>query len=167
MPQITLQVDKETVWNEVIKTSGYTGDKMLSSAEDDNPYERILLTDEDKKSLQLFWEESVTVANNQLKEMLITASSMTDDYKVVLQVSRSYDTILNASVQSAIKSYFIAAIVARWYKFSNKTEAQGYFTEAAAMMEDALRKLYSRRSPIRPKRRTTTPPTTGPAQGTN
>lgn len=153
MPQIVITVDKETVWGEVVKTSGYTGDKMLSSTEGDDPYERILITDEDKKSLQLFWEEAVTVANDQLKEMLVSASATTDDYKVTLHVSKSYDTILNASVQSALKSYFISAIVGRWYKFANKGEAESYLNDAAVMMDGALRKLYSRKRPTRPSRK--------------
>jgi hypothetical protein len=67
-------------------------------------------------------------------------------------VSRSYDTILNASVQSALKSYFISAIVGRWYKFANKAEADGYLSDAALMLVDALRKLYSRKRPMRPNR---------------
>ena len=150
MASITLNVNKADVWNEVAKTSGYTGDKMTDA--DENAYERILITDEDQKSLQRFWEEAVAVANDQLKEMLETASPMNSDYDVTLKVSRSYDTVLNASVQAALTSYFISAIVGRWYKFSNKTEAESYFSEAANMMDDVLRKLYSRKRPRRPNR---------------
>lgn len=152
MPTITLSVEKAVVWNEVAKTSGYTGDKMTGA--DENAYERILITDEDQKSLQRFWEEAVAVANDQLKEMLERASAMNSDYRVTLNVSRSYDTVLNASVQAALTSYFISAIVGRWYKFSNKAEAESYLSEAANMMDDVLRKLYSRKRPRRPNRET-------------
>lgn len=150
MPTIVLKVIKADVWNEVAKTSGYTGDKMTDT--DENAYERILITDEDQKSLQRFWEEAAAVANDQLKEMLISASAMNVDYNVVLNVSRNYDTVLNPSVQAALTSYFISAIVGRWYKFSNKTEAESYLSEAADMMDDVLRKLYSRKRPRRPNR---------------
>ena len=81
---------------------------------------------------------------------------MNSDYKVALHVSRSYDTVLNASVQAALTSYFISAIVGRWYKFSNKGEADSYLSEAANMMDDVLRKLYSRKRPRRPNREGTT-----------
>lgn len=155
MPTITIKVNKTDVWNEVAKTSGYTGDKLTDS--DEGAYERILITDEDQKSLQRFWEEAVAVANDQLKEMLERASAMDKDYEVTLHVSNSYDQILNASVQAAIMSYFISAIVGRWYKFCNKVEADGYFAESAAMMDDALRKLYSRKRPRRPNRETIKP----------
>lgn len=156
MPSITININKATVWDEVAKTTGYTGDKLTDS--DENAYERILITDEDQKSLQRFWEETASVANEQLKEMIETASSLTSDYNVTLHVSRSYDTVLNNSVQSALQSYFIASIVARWYKFSNKAEAESYFAEGEAMMQDALRKLYSRKRPKRPNRETTPKP---------
>lgn len=155
MASITLNVNKADVWSEVAKTSGYTGDKMTDT--DKNAYERILITDEDQKSLQRFWEEAVAVANDQLKEMLEMASPMNSDYNVTLNVSRSYDTVLNASVQAALTSYFISAIVGRWYKFSNKSEADSYLLEAANMMDDVLRKLYSRKRPRRPNREITVP----------
>ena len=149
MATITLHVGKEQVWEEVKKTASYTGDKMVG---DNDAYERIMLTEEDRKSLQRFWEEAASVANDQLKDMIVTSSAMTDDYDVELNVSNSYDTQLNSSVQTALCSYFIAAIVGRWYKFSNKGEADSYFSEAASMMEDVLRKLYSRKRPRRPNR---------------
>lgn len=155
MASITLNVNKAAVWSEVAKTSGYTGDKMTDA--DENAYERILITDEDQKSLQRFWEEAVAVANDQLKEMLETASPMNSDYRVTLHVSKSYDQVLNSSVQAALTSYFISAIVGRWYKFSNKGEAESYFSEAANMMEDVRRKLYSRKRPRRPNRELTEP----------
>lgn len=155
MASITLNVNKADVWSEVAKTSGYTGDKMTDT--DKNAYERILITDEDQKSLQRFWEEAVAVANDQLKEMLEMASPMNSDYNVTLNVSRSYDTVLNASIQAALTSYFISAIVGRWYKFSNKSEADSYLSEAANMMDDVLRKLYSRKRPRRPNREITVP----------
>lgn len=152
MPTIVLKVNKQSVWEEVAKTSAFTGDKMTGA--DEGAYERILITDEDQKSLQRFWEEAVAVSNNQLKEMLEKGSPMDKDYEVTLHVSRSYDQVLNDSVQAALNSYFISAIVGRWYKFANKAEAEGYLSEAANMMDDVLRKLYSRKRPRRPNRET-------------
>lgn len=156
MAQITLNVSKSDVWNEVTKTTAYTGDKMTN---DETAYERILLTDEDAKVLQRFWEEACAVANDQLKEMLETSSSMSADYNVKLHVSNSYDTTLNGSVQTALRSYFISAIVARWCKFANKGEADSYAKDAEMMMEDVRRKLYSRKRPRRPNRESGTSPT--------
>lgn len=145
--KITLTVKKSIVWDEVAKTTGYTGDKIVG---DDNAYERILLTDEDSKQLQRFWEEAAAAANDQLKEMLVSSSPMSSDYQVELLVSSNYDTTLNGSVQTALTSYFIAAISGRWFKFSKKDECESYFADAVSMINDALRKLYSRKRPKRP-----------------
>lgn len=149
MNTIELHIDKTQVWDEVAKAAAYTGDKMIG---DETAYERIMLTDEDAKVLQRFWEETVSVANDQLKEMLLNSSTVSGDYSVTLEVSRAYDVNLTPSVEASLRSYFISAIVSKWYMFANKGEAEAYATEALAMMNDVLRKLYSRKRPQRPKR---------------
>lgn len=148
MSIISLKVNKADVWNEVAITSSYTGDKMTDA--DENAYNRILITDEDQKSLQRFWEEAVAVANDYLKEMLETTSAVNSDYNITLNVPKNYDRTLNASVQAALTSYFISAIVGSWYKFSNKAEADSYMAEANVMMDAVIRMLYSRKRPHRP-----------------
>lgn len=166
MAEITLKIIKADVWDEVTKTTAYTGDKMIG---DEGAYERILMTDEDSKVLQRFWEEAAAVANDRLKEMLVASGTVTADYDIRLHVSNAYDQILNDSVQAALRSFFIAAIVARWCKFANKGEADSYAKDAEAMMEDVRHKLYSRKRPRRPDREGGTaivkpwrPPTTLP-----
>lgn len=149
MNEIKLTVKKDDVWNEVAKTTSYTGDKMTG---DEDAYERILITDEDVKVFQRFWEEACAAANEQLKEMLASVSGIGEDYIVTLNVSRAYDTTLNESVQAALRGYFIQIIVGRWYKFANKGEVESYFAAAAALIDDVLRKLYSRKRPQRPNR---------------
>lgn len=71
-------------------------------------------------------------------------------YEAVIEVSKSFDKMLTASVQSTLRSFFIASIIGQWFKFANKGEAKDYFTQAADMMETAERLLYSRRKPTRP-----------------
>lgn len=71
-------------------------------------------------------------------------------YDAVIEVSKSFNKVLTASVQSTLRSFFIASIIGQWFKFANKGEANDYFTQAADMMETAERLLYSRRKPTRP-----------------
>ena len=71
-------------------------------------------------------------------------------YEAVIEVSKSFDEVLTASVQSTLRSFFIASIIGQWFKFANKGEANDYFVQAADMMETAERLLYSRRKPTRP-----------------
>lgn len=151
MATIILSVNKEAIWQEVAKATNYSGDKTTEA--DDKAYDRIVITDEDTKSLQRFWDEAVAVANEHLEEMLITYSNSTE-YKATLNVSSMYNTALNSSVEKALLSYFVAGIVGRWYKFANKSEASEFLTDSAAMLELVKRKLYSRKAPTRPNRQT-------------
>ena len=66
-------------------------------------------------------------------------------YEAVIEVSKSFDKTLTASVQSTLRSFFIASIIGQWFKFANKGEAKDYFMQASEMLETAERLLYSRR----------------------
>ena len=74
-------------------------------------------------------------------------------YEAVIEVSKSFDKTLTASVQSTLRSFFIASIIGQWFKFANKGEAKDYFMQASEMLETAERLLYSRRKPTRPDRK--------------
>lgn len=71
-------------------------------------------------------------------------------YDAVIEVSKSFDKTLTASVQSTLRSYFISSIIGQWFKFANKGEAKDYFMQAAELMDATERLLYSRRKPTRP-----------------
>lgn len=174
METITIQIFQDDVYEEVAKATDYTGSKLIDG--DDGARDRILAADDDLAELSRFWEESVLATNENLKEMLvsgktkrITATLNPIDpvqgttsepatqavigkigYEAVIEVSKSFDKVLTASVQSTLRSFFIASIIGQWFKFANKGEAKDYFTQAADMMETAERLLYSRRKPTRP-----------------
>ena len=177
METITIQIIQEDVYEEVAKATDYTGSKLIDG--DDGARDRILAADEDLAELGRFWEESVLATNENLKEMLVSgrtkfitptlepiapqpgiAAVQTDvsirptlnkiGYEAVNEVSKSFDKVLTASVQSTLRSFFIASIIGQWFKFANKGEAKDYFAQAADMMETAERLLYSRRKPTRP-----------------
>lgn len=152
METITLQIFQNDVYEEVAKATDYTGSKLIDG--DDGARDRILAADDDLANLSRFWEESVLATNENLKEMLVSGRTkeiigMTG-YEAVIEVSKSFDKVLTASVQSTLRSFFIASIIGQWFKFANKGEAKDYFAQAADMMEAAERLLYSRRKPTRP-----------------
>ena len=157
METITIQVDQADVYEEVAKATDYTGSKMADA--DATARDRILAADADLSELGRFWEEAATACNESLKEMLVrgdtrtksSGSGTTKVYEALLEVSLSFDKTLTGSVQSAIRSYFISAIIAQWFKFANKAEAEDYFNTAAEQIAAAERMLYSRRRPTFPK----------------
>lgn len=71
-------------------------------------------------------------------------------YVAVLEVSKSFDKELTASVQSSLQNFFIASIIGQWFKFANKGEASDYFKQAGEWMNGAERLLYSRKKPTAP-----------------
>lgn len=152
METIELIIRREEVLEEVDKATDYTGSKMDERAE---TRKRIAMTGDDMENLRRFWEEAASVANDRLKAMYVsgTAPGSGGDYRVTLEVSRNFDKALVPSVQSSLRSYFIQSIVGKWFRFTNKGETAECYNEAGAMLEDVMRKLYSRRRPMSPRHR--------------
>ena len=156
METITIKVYKDDVYEEVAKATDYTGAKLIDG--DEKARDRILATDNELSDLGRFWEESVLATNERLKEMVVSGETkdITEGeesktaYVGVLEVSKSFDKELSPNVQSALRNFFINSIIGQWFKFANKDEATGYFTQAADMMDGAERLLYSRKKPTRP-----------------
>ncbi len=56
MKEISITINRATVYEEVSQTTSYTGSKQMDN--DAKAYERIMATDADKGQLQRFWDES-------------------------------------------------------------------------------------------------------------
>lgn len=163
MGTITLTVNRQDVYNEVDKTADYTGSKLIDK--DANARERVAVTQTNLKDLSRFWEEACATVNERLKEMFVSGSLPTAEaYSVTLQVSVAFDKALVPSVEATLRSFFIVMITGKWYVFANKGETESYFTEAASLMEDIRRKLYSRKMIKSPRKKKTTS-TLNPGEG--
>lgn len=144
--EITLKVNKETVYDEVAKTTEYTGAKM----DDEHAYEVISTTDEDKAMLERFWNECKNMICNSLKKVLVSEVEADGEYSLTLGLSTAFDESLTESMQRSLFSFFVMNITAKWYTFANKSEATGYATEAATYIEDIMRKAFFKKKPTRP-----------------
>lgn len=153
METIKIEILRDDVYEEVAKATDYTGAKLIDG--DEGARDRIMAADDDLAELGRFWEESVLAVNENFKEMLISGSTKPTSsgevaYQAEMEVSLSFDKELTSSVQSTLRSYFIASIIGQWFKFANKGEAKDYFAQGAELLETAERLLYSRRKPKRP-----------------
>lgn len=148
MIDVSLHLNKETVYEEVAQTTSYTGAKM---SDDGNAYERIFTTDEDHTMLERFWNESKNMACNSLKQVLLEECEENGTYIIRLGLSNSFDESLTESMERSMFSFFVMNIVSKWYNFANKPEAAAYASEAATNMEDVMRKAYYKKRPTRPK----------------
>lgn len=146
MKEVILSVNKEAVYEEVAKTTEYTGAKM----DDEHAYEVISTTDEDKAMLERFWNECKNMICNSLKKVLVSETEVEGTYSVQLGLSTAFDESLTESMQRSLFSFFVMNITAKWYTFANKSEATGYATEAATYIEDIQRKAFFKKKPTRP-----------------
>ena len=146
MKNITLIVNKESVYEEIAQTTSYTGAKMS----DDSAYDLIFTTDEDKSMLERFWNESKNTVCNSLKKELIVEVEKDGKYELSLGLSNSFDENLMESMQRSLFSFFVMNITSKWYTFTNKEEATPYAAEAATYMEDVMRKALFKKKPMRP-----------------
>lgn len=146
MTPIELRVNKQTVYEEVAKTTAYTGSRMEG---DGSAYNRVFTTDEDQEMLARFWDEAASGATEQLMPWLKEDNSTASEYVVNLMVSSSYDTVLNESVKKSLFSYFVAMIVAKWYRIANKQDSEAYGNDAMGAMDDVMKKIYHKKKPVR------------------
>jgi hypothetical protein len=154
MIEVTLTVSKQRVYDEVAKTTSYTGAKMQG---DDSAYDRIFTTDSDRSMLERFWTEACNTTTEQLKRFIVEVSDNSEgstadlsrDYVASLELSSSYDENLTESIQASLFSFFVSVIVGKWFKFTNKDEADKYIADAVGMMNDAMAKICYRKKPVR------------------
>lgn len=151
-----IDIDKSAVYEEVSKTTSYTGAKMT---DDDNAYLRIFTTDEDRLMLERFWSEACNVATDLLKPFLqdgmvmqnngYTSAYPSNNFSAELHLPNNFNSSVLSSMKNSLVNFFVSAIVGKWYKFTNKEESETYLAEAGKMLEDVRRKLYHRNKPTR------------------
>lgn len=142
---VTLNIGRTSVLDSVAMATSYTGKKMT---DDEGAYERMFTTDSDRELLADYWGEAADIATEQLMPFSPVLASG-DNYNVTLTVSASWDSNLQGSCQNGLKAYFVAYILSRWYRLTNKNEAEQYGAEADAKLEDVMRKLYYKKKPTR------------------
>lgn len=155
MIEVKLKICKRDVYEEVAKTTAYTGAKKV---EDEASYDRIFATDADRLMLERFWRESCNAVTDQLKEFITdvrsqpSISTMVDldcNYEIKLSLSDLFDVTLTDSINSSLFSFFVESIISKWYLITNKEEAEAAATNAVGMLGDAVHKIYNRKKPTR------------------
>lgn len=156
MENITLTVNKADVYDEVAKTTSYVGAKSLGDG-DAAVYDRMFVADADRTMLERFWTEACNGATEMMKRYVVSVSdqsesrevAMDKDYSVTLAISERFDTALRGGMETSLFSYFVNAIVAKWFRMTNRTDAEAYATDAASCLMDVESKMYHRKAPVR------------------
>lgn len=147
--EVTLSLSRSAVFNEVARSSSYTGAKMPGDAD---AYARIPTVDEDEDELCRFWDESRAEVCRAFIRMLVSEGMCGDGdtYRVVLNVSRSFDMALLPGMELGLFSYFVKRIISKWYVYVNKSEAVGYAESSRNLLEEIKEKAYYKKKPVRP-----------------
>lgn len=145
--EIMLSIKQADVFKEVAQTTSYTGAKMDNDA---NAYARISTVDEDQGELQRFWDECRAEVAQSFIRLLVSEGMDGARYILVLNVSASFDTALLPSMQLGLFSYFVQNIAAKWYVFTNKSEAVDFANRGSAILDEVKEKAFYKKKPVRP-----------------
>ncbi len=154
MKKITLKVNKAYVYEEVAETTSYIGAKTKG---DEQAYDRIFTTDDDRMMLERFWVEACDATTELLKPFIFHVSEqkvshgleLEKDYEITLELSNAFEHKLTGSIETSLFNFFVSFIVGRWYKFADKAEAETYLADAKTFMNDIRSKTWFRTKPTR------------------
>lgn len=140
MAEITLNIEKNKVLAAVARRTEYNGDKNATDAE---AWERERTVDEDHEELLALMEESRAEVVAGLGDMLRAEGWDGDTYQVRLKVSDCFNEALLPGMLVELKKYFEAAVMSRWYMYTNKEESAVYAAVAMSHLDKLRFAAYS------------------------
>lgn len=149
MKEVTITIKRDDVYEEVAKTTAYTGSRL-----DENEKKRVFTTEDDRTMLERFWQEAKDLMCTNMRRVLTEVTDTNGTLTLKLSLSDAYNVALTDSIASSMSSYFVTSITAKWFAVMNIPDVTTYANEAAALAEDVLRKVLFKKKPVR---RTTTP----------
>ncbi len=147
MSSLNFSITKSAVYDEVSKTTAYTGKK---ATQDEGAFERVALMEEDKEMLSRFWNEAAQSITEMVKPFLGSVTNNSTVFSATLSMSSSWDQALAESLKQSIENYFAATLIGGWCQLTKKDEVEAYAQEAAAILLDIKSKLWYRKKPTRP-----------------
>lgn len=153
MKSVTLTIGKEEVMQEVNKTTSYVGKKIDEAAkpvegQNTTAYDRVRTTAATKELLERFWDEAASIATSRMMRFT-TSTSNGSSYIANLFLTDRWNEALTQGMNDSLFSFFVAFIVSRWCRIADKEEEAAYMSDANAMLDDVMRKVYFRSSPTR------------------
>lgn len=143
MNNVSFNISKAKVYNEVAKTTSYGGKK---AQDDGSAYERVRTTTEDEELLNRFWDEACDMVTSIVKPFLVSVNDDTD-FTLDLSLPERYDTNLNDMLKDTAFSFIVNVIIAKWYEIANKDEVQKYTDMATALEAKIKSVVFHRKKP--------------------
>lgn len=155
---LSITINKSRVIDEAQKASAYIG-KKLTTDKDPDAYERIAALDADREQLDRYWMEACDAATTSLSHWLVSVddqmlghhADLTRDYHAELSLPSNWNTHLASATKSALMSFIINSIVAKWCLLARSDAAEASAASAATSLSLVETHLMSR---LRPASRT-------------
>ena len=147
MADITIQIDKQEVYEEVSKVTAYIGGKNVD-ANGKTLYDQVFVTDADKEMIDSFFSSAIsnvaTALEHTLKDMVTNDVS----FNLTLRMPGNFRITMEKPLTESIIEYIENSIVAAWCDITKKDE-ESYATNASALLQQINAMQYLRQRPKR------------------
>lgn len=147
MADITIQIDKQEVYEEVSKVTAYIGGKNVD-ANGKTLYDQVFVTDADKEMIDSFFSSATNNVATALEHTLKDMETNDIGFNLTLRMPGNFRTTMEKPLTESIIEYIENSIVAAWCDITKKDE-ESYATNASALLQQINAMQYLRQRPKR------------------
>ena len=147
MADITIQIDKQEVYEEVSKVTAYIGGKNVD-ANGKTLYDQVFVTDADKEMIDSFFSSATSNVATALEHILKDMETNDIGFILTLRMPGNFRKTMEKPLTESIIEYIENSIVAAWCDITKKDE-ESYATNASALLQQINAMQYLRQRPKR------------------
>lgn len=147
MADITIQIDKQEVYEEVSKITAYIGGKNVD-ANGKTLYDQVFVTDADKEMIDSFFSSATSNVATALEHTLKDMETNKIGFILTLRMPGNFRITMEKPLTESIIEYIENSIVAAWCDITKKDE-ESYATNASALLQQINAMQYLRQRPKR------------------
>lgn len=147
MADITIQIDKQEVYEEVSKVTAYIGGKNVD-ANGKTLYDQVFVTDADKEMIDSFFSSAISNVATALEHTLKDMETNDIGFILTLRMPGNFRITMEKPLTESIIEYIENSIVAAWCDITKKDE-ESYATNASALLQQINAMQYLRQRPKR------------------
>ena len=147
MADITIQIDKQEVYEEVSKVTAYIGGKNVDT-NGKTLYDQVFVTDADKEMIDSFFSSATSNVATALEHTLKDMETNDISFILTLRMPGNFRKTMEKPLTESIIEYIENSIVAEWCDITKKDE-ESYATNASALLQQINAMQYLRQRPKR------------------
>ena len=147
MADITIQIDKQEVYEEVSKVTAYIGGKNVDT-NGKTLYDQVFVTDADKEMIDSFFSSATSNVATALEHTLKDMETNDIGFILTLRMPSNFRKTMEKPLTESIIEYIENSIVAAWCDITKKDE-ESYATNASALLQQINAMQYLRQRPKR------------------